>query len=228
MIPYGQDYPQEDPNTDVTEGVDDFIKFKFYDKYNDKWIIFRAIISGISDSISPEWSGTKYLGRPDKVYVYTGSERKVSFTFEIYPKTKQEFPVLLEKMNYLVGLCYPSFTTNNRMVAPFIELTIGDIFNRTPGFLDSLSVEFDDQSTWELENGLQFPKHITCQCSFTYVGKYLPSTLGKHYELGWLEDKGWTSKDSNMITKGTFETGNKHPSRTKYTGLFSDLGAENA
>ena len=228
--PYGEDLPAD---------VSDFIKFKFYDIYNNKFIIFRAILSGITDSISPEWNGIQYIGRPDKVYVYQGAERKVSFSFEIYPKTKQEFPVLLEKMNYLVGLCYPSFTKDNRMVAPFIELTLGDMFNRTPGFLDSLSVDVDDTSTWEMQEGLQFPKHITCGCSFTYVGKYLPSSLGKHYELGWLEDKGWTSKGQNA-TMGTFQlkdsgkiqqnhvpprTGAQLPHMKK---LFDDLGAENA
>jgi len=125
------------------------------------------------------------------------------------------------------------------MVAPFIELTLGDMFNRTPGFLDSLSVDVDDTSTWEMENGLQFPKHITCGCSFTYVGKYLPSSLGKHYELGWLKDQGWTSKGQNA-TMGTFQlkdsgkiqqnhvpprTGAQLPHMKK---LFDDLGAENA
>jgi hypothetical protein len=138
--------------------------------------------------------------------VYTGTERKISFNFEIYPKTKQEFPVLLEKLNYLVGLCYPSFTGGSRMVAPFIQLTLGDMFKDTPGFLDSLSVDVDDNSTWEINEGLQFPKHITCNCSFTYVGKYLPSTLGKHYELPWLDDKGWTggSDKGEGATYGTF------------------------
>ena len=89
------------------------------------------------------------------------------------------------------------------MVAPFIELTIGDMFVNTPGFLGSLSLDVDDVGTWETDPGLQFPKHITCACDFTYIGKYLPSTLGKHYGLGWLEDKGWSSKGSKMLTKGT-------------------------
>ena len=207
--PYGKDLP---------EGVSDFIKFKFYDVTNEKFIIFRAILSGISDSITPEWSGTEYIGRPDKVYVYKGAERKISFNFEIYPKTKQEFPVLLEKMNYLVGLCYPSFTSGNRMVAPFINLTIGDMFVETPGFLDSLSVEVDDTGTWEMQEGLQFPKHITCNCSFTYIGKYLPSSLGKHYELPWLEDYGWKSGiDGQAATYGTFQAADaKDTSTGKY------------
>ena len=111
--------------------------------------------------------------------------------------------MLLEKLNYLVGLCYPSFTPDNRMIAPFIELTLGDMFKKTPGFLDSLSVDVDDNSTWEIEDGLQFPKHITCACSFTYIGKYMPSTLGKHYELDWLKDTGW-SKVGSTVSEGTF------------------------
>jgi hypothetical protein len=218
--PYGEDLPND---------VSDFVKFKFYDIENEKHIIFRAILSGISDSITPEWSGTRYIGRPDQVYVYSGTERKISFTFEIYPKTKQEFPVLLEKMNYLVGLCYPSYTATNRMIAPFIELTLGDMFNRTPGFLDSLSVDVDDTSTWELDEGLQFPKHITCACSFTYVGKYLPSALGKHYELPWLNDQGWNADATGTaLTKGTFEGDNGNPTRgVPMEKLFSDLGAPN-
>ena len=64
MLPYGQDYK------DAKDGaVNDFIKFKFYDIENKKHIIFRAILSGISDSITPEWTGTRYIGRPDQVYV---------------------------------------------------------------------------------------------------------------------------------------------------------------
>ena len=190
--------------TDLPDSVSDFIKFKFKDIVNNKYIIFRAILSGISDAITPEWSGTQYIGRPDKVYVYKGAERKVSFTFEIFPKTKQEFPVLMEKLNYLIGLCYPSFTPDNRMIAPFIELTLGDMFKNTPGFLDSLSVDVDDNSPWEIDEGLQFPHHITCQCSFTYIGKYMPSSLGKHYELPWLQDAGWTTKGQNTLM-GTFQ-----------------------
>ena len=102
----------------------------------------------------------------------------------------------------MVGLCYPSFAGNGtRMVSPFITLTIGNMFKDTPGFLSSLTVTIPDGSTWEIANGLKLPKHIQCNCNFTYVGKYLPSTLGKHYELPWLKDDGWGKNKS-----GTFHT----------------------
>ncbi len=207
MTPYGS--VGQDKKEPTLDGVKDFIKFKFYDIVNQKYIRFRAILSGISDSITPEWGGTRYIGRPDQVWVYSGTDRSVSFSFEIYPKTKQEFPVLLEKLNYLIGLCYPTYH-NNRMVAPFINLTLGDMFNNTPGFLSGLSMDVDDLSTWEIEEGLQFPKHITCACEFTYIGKHVQATTGKHYELGWLPDKetgasdgisfnNWPSRDNNNM-----------------------------
>ena len=214
LIPYGRDYK---------DGEEDFIKFKFKDVVNKKFIVFRALLNGISDSITPDWAGERYIGRPDNVYVYQGTERSLSFTFNLYPKSKQEIPVLLEKLNYLIGLCYPSYTPENRMVSPFINLTLGDMFVDTPGFLSSLTVDVDDVSTWEIEDGLQFPKYITCGCEFTYVGKYLPSTLGKHYELNWLDDKGWVSKDGKAATKGTILEGKDQPERTKYMELFSQV-----
>ena len=97
------------------------------------------------------------------------------------------------------------------------------MFVDTPGFLSSLTVDVDDVSTWEIEDGLQFPKYITCGCDFTYIGKYLPSTLGKHYELNWLDDKGWVSKDGKAATKGTILEGKDQPERTKYMELFSQV-----
>ena len=175
----------------------DFIKFKFHDMVNNKWIIFRAILEGISDSITPEYGEEKYIGRPDKVYIYQGADRNVSFGFKIYPKTAQELPVLMEKLNYLVGLCYPSYTAEERMVTPLMSLTIGDMFNGAMGLLGSLSVAVEDATTWELNDGLQFPHFITATCEFKYIGNNVLASKGKHYGLNWLPD------GSKSITDGT-------------------------
>ena len=154
------------------EGGDakDFIKFRFFDVMGQRYIILRAILSGISDSITTEYGEEKYMGRPDKLYVYKGADRDVSFTFKLYPKTKQELPVLIEKLDYVVGLCYPTYTSNSRMKTPFMELTIGDMFVDAPGILRSVNVTVEDNTTWEIDEGLQFPKHISVACQFRYIG----------------------------------------------------------
>ena len=150
--------------------VKDFIKFRFFDVIGQRYIILRAILSGISDSITTEYGEEKYMGRPDKLYIYKGADRDISFTFKLYPKTKQELPVLVEKLDYVVGLCYPTYTTNNRMRTPFMELTIGDMFVDAPGILRSVNVTVEDNTTWEIDAGLQFPKHISVACQFRYIG----------------------------------------------------------
>jgi len=95
---------------------------------------------------------------------------------------------LIRKLNALIGLCYPEYDKdgygNARMVAPFIELTMGDILHNTPGFLNSLSYTVEESSTWEFDEGLQFPKFINVSCDFRYIGKDIPEKYGKHLQYG--------------------------------------------
>ena len=171
---------------EIIKNNPDFIKFMFKDVTNNKYLVFRAILDGVSDSITPSFSDNQYIGRPDKLYTYTGTDRSVSFNFKIYPKSKQELPVLMEKLNYLVGMCYPSFTEGQRMKTPFMELTIGDMFRHTPGLLEGLTITVEDATTWEIDEGLQYPHFISAACTFKHIGSYVPAANSKHYDLGWL------------------------------------------
>ena len=47
----------------------------------------------------------------------------------------------------------------------------------------------------------QIPQVFSVAVEFTHVGKYLPHTLGKHYEVPWLKDSGVGNGKF-----GTFET----------------------
>ena len=201
----------------ITENPD-FIKFMFKDVTNDKYLVFRAILDGISDSVTPEYSDVKFIGRPDKAYIYTGVDRSINFNFKVYPKTKQELPILMEKLNYLVGMCYPSFTEGERMITPFMELTLGDMFNNTPGLLETLSLSVEDATTWEIEEGLQYPHFISVNCVFKHIGKYVPTANGKHYDLNWLDIGTKTNEDIPS---------NNNEIRTKYK-YINAIGATSA
>ena len=191
---------------------DDYIKFKFFDMINGKNIIFRAFLSGISETIAPEWSTEKYIGRPDSVHVYTGVERSMSFEFMISPNTRQELPILWEKINYLVGLTYPSWKTvglGKRMEAPFINLTIGNMYRHVPGFLSSLSITVEDNSPWEIEEGFQLPHAVNVSCEFTHIGQHALASQGIHYDFGennktWLKpynaEKGILEERQELVS----------------------------
>ena len=107
------------------------------------------------------------------------------------------------------------------MITPFMELTMGDMFVDTPGLLKSLGVTVEDTSTWEMDEGLQFPKYISCACSFQYIGKYPLHGKGKHYELGWLPDG--TSGNMNSTADLGYKTspGRKNGPQDM-TPLFSE------
>ena len=94
----------------------------------------------------------------------------------------------MKKLNHLVGLCYPTFSQTERMQAPFMELTMGDMFVDTPGILTGLTVTVEEQSTWEIDDGLQFPHFIKAACEFRHIGKYIPDARGKHYDLPSIQD----------------------------------------
>ena len=231
LVPYGSKTDKELKESENS----DFVPFRFKDVNNNKYIIFRALLSGITDNMTPEFAAERYVGRPDQVYVYQGTNREISFTFDVYPKTRQELPVLWEKLNYLVGLVYPSWAPSSGgmgMIAPFIELTIGDMYKDTPGFLSQLSLTVQDGTTWEIDDW-DLPKYIQANCSFTYIGKYLPNQVGKHYELPWLKDENEMFYKTDGI--GTFtdvtpgwDTVNEvgYPTRYGKIGkrLFGELG----
>ena len=92
MIPYGSN-PNKTSQFPADESVvnNDFIKFRFRDVVNNKWIIFRAILEAITDTVTPNFGEEKYIGRPEKVYTYSGTDREISFYFQYIPKNKKNF-----------------------------------------------------------------------------------------------------------------------------------------
>ena len=197
MIPYGQ----RNANQQVADDNLDFIPFRFEDS-NGNRIVFRAILSGITDTFTPEYTAERYIGRPDNVYVYLGTTREVSFTFDIYPKSDQELVRLWEKMNYLAGLTYPSWAGaaggGAGMIAPFCKLTIGDMFKDTSGYISGLTYTVQDSGTWETV-WTKLPKYIQASCTFVYIGDRLPSSTQKHYEVPWIAEERYSSTTSNQL-----------------------------
>jgi hypothetical protein len=173
------------------DGFQDFIKFRIRDAVNGKYIIFPALISGITDNSSNNTTSFNYIGRADKVYVYQDYSRSISFTVQIVAQREEDIPIIWEKINYAKGLTLPKYEKfiskggvedNTRPVAPIVYLTLGDMFNNAPGFFSSVNLSIPENSTWELEEGLQVPHLCTLSFEFTYIGKENPTMQSMHYD----------------------------------------------
>ena len=174
--------------------VKDFIKFRIRDAVNGKYIIFPALLSGaITDNSSAESSPISYIGRADKVYVYGGYSRSISFSVNIVAQRKSDIPIIWEKVNYAKGLVLPQYkeffsqstdvaSNKTRPVAPVCYLTLGDLFNDAPGFFSSVNMSIPENSTWELSDGEQVPHLCTLAFEFTYIGKQNPTMTSNHFD----------------------------------------------
>ena len=174
----------------------DLIKFAFENINNtavstSDLMIFRALLTGYSDSHSAEWGGKRYAGRGENFYTYQGFDRTVNFNFKVAAQSKQEMKFIYRKLNHLLSTLYPDYNSDGFMRGNITKLTIGDLFVRTPGVLTSLNLNVDDQYAWEIamnmEGGddktmLQTPHIIDVAASFKPILDILPQK-GSHILL---------------------------------------------
>jgi hypothetical protein len=132
-----------------------------FKKYGNNTVIpFVGAISGISEDITPEWNGFKYIGSPFKVYRYGGVERSLKFNLKLYYFTEKEKWAMIQKMNYLKSLTFPyesiseitygdSKGTAQYAFSPnLFEVSLGDMYKNVFGYMESLSFNVDDNTTW--------------------------------------------------------------------------------
>jgi len=171
----------------------DFIKFRIRDAVNGKWIIFPAMITGITDNSTATYNPINYIGRPESVYVYQNRTRSIGFNLKVVAFNENDIETNWVKINALKGLTQPEYKpffnnndsqmeTETRPVAPYIYLTIGDMFINTPGFFESVNITIPEESSWELVEGKQFPHMCDIALSFTYIGKEIPTMRGINFD----------------------------------------------
>jgi hypothetical protein len=189
----------------------DFIKFFLTGPalYNgnidaeDDIIVFRAAITALSDSYTANWTPINMIGRADPNYHYSGFSRDVSLSFDIYATDRDEVKPIYRKLNALAGYTAPTYNPKSIvMEAPWMRLTIGDLYHQQPVVLTSLSYTFAFDAPWEinLENDpdmMQVPLKIGVQCSFNMVSDYLPRKGGRFYTLAKQFNENSTPLEGN-------------------------------
>jgi hypothetical protein len=161
---------------------EDFIKFRIKDVNTGRIIQFPAYLDDITDNSSAEYTPTRYIGRADQTYVYSGYTRSISFGFKVVALSEKDLPVMWNKIDYLKQLTLPLYDkgllgeedTEPRPKAPFVELTIGDLYVGQPGYFSSINLTIPQSSNWETKEGHQLTHICNVSVDFTYIGKKLP------------------------------------------------------
>lgn len=174
----------------------DFIKFFFTgpklhkgsQNTPDDVIVFRAILTGFSDTFSPSWSPINMIGRADQNYHYGGYGRSIDVSFTVYATDRDELKYIYRKINALAGYTAPEYTADSfALKGPWLRITLGDYFISQPVIIDSLSYTFvDSDTTWEINIEddpyiKQVTHKIDVSLGLTMITDYLPQKGGSFY-----------------------------------------------
>lgn len=201
-----------------TYSTRDLIKFRFEainnsDPRDSENIVmnFRAFMTNFRDNYSPEWNAHKYVGRGEKFFTYDGFNRSVSFDFKIVAQSRAEMKPLYQKLNYLISNTAPDYQQNGFMRGPFMNLTIGNYLYRQPGILNNLSINVDDNFSWEIamnepELGedttmAELPQILGVSVTFTPIHNFIPRkgptvpfiNTGPGPDNNWLRSEEFTN-----------------------------------
>lgn len=132
-------------------------------------VFFRTLITGLSETVTPSWSGNKFVGNPYNYYTYGGVERNVTFNLKLYCMNQAELMKNWERVSFLTSKAYPNIK-NNIVNPPFIKFRLGDIYNNKIGFIESLNYTMPDNGVWETEiDGSLLPKFIDASITIKFV-----------------------------------------------------------
>ena len=151
QLPYIGDAPKIDDKS--IEDLD-FVRLKFTSpsRGNQKGLsaLFRATITGLTETITPTWDPNKFIGNPFNFYTYNSIEKTVGFTFKVYSSNQMEHIAVWERLNFLTSLAYPQGYVGGAVVPPFIKFTMGDLYKDKNCFIESLNYTIPDDATWEI------------------------------------------------------------------------------
>ncbi len=200
--------------------VRDLIKFRIQQVSTDKpdfskFMVFRAYLTQLSDSISGDWSDIKYVGRGSKFYIYNGFSRKLSIGFKAAALSAEEMRPMYSKLNNLINSLAPDYFggSNNQMRGSLHRMTIGNYLDSQLGIITSLTYNVTNDTPWEIsldepEGGakqLILPHIIEVSMEFTPIGvedagtNYTEDNNNKTYiaQNNTGADKEWLQYNNN-------------------------------
>jgi len=167
--------------------INDLVKFRIEaidtdDPSQSVFMVFRAYLTDLSDSVDATWNDIKYAGRGERFYVYDGFSRKISIGFKVAALSAEEMEPMYQKLNYLMSNLMPDYSDKLLMRGPFVRMTIGNWVDSQPGVLNSLSYTVPQDSPWEIalnepitvdsveKKELILPHVVEVRLTFTPIG----------------------------------------------------------
>lgn len=168
---------------------------------------FRAFLGSFNDSYNGAINNHQYVGRGEQFYTYSGFTRKISLSWTVAALSKQELIPMYKKLSFLASNTAPVYN-DGFMQGPLVSLTVGGYIYELPGYIESLSFEIGEDSTWEIGINTEGKKdstvaqlsHIVKVNSFSFIpiSTYLPQK-GAHFIDLWNGTKTLWKDDKTSL-----------------------------
>ena len=147
----------------------DFIPLWFKKIGAEKPLVFRAIISGLTETSTPSWSSNKFVGNPYSFHIYDGVERSLAFNLKLMAASPTELGIIWEKLKILTSYTYPTIGAG-LTTPPIITFRLGDMYVDREVLVDSLTYTIPDESNWEIDGSIGYlPKTIDVALSMKFI-----------------------------------------------------------
>ena len=168
-----------------TETPVDYINVSIFDRRNDRLEPFRAILMGLSETTTPEFTSNRYIGRLERNLVYQGATRSLTFSLYVHAWSPEELRSIWDKVNFITGLAFPAGVSNDGfLLPPIAELTIGDMYINQPGYFSNINHSIEDGTSWEVDEGAQVPMTVLMNLTYDIIEKESMVSSSPFYSFG--------------------------------------------
>ena len=197
-----------------------YIKIKPYGKQYS--MVFPATITGLSESVTPEWNSFKYIGSPYNTHRYNGVERTISFEFKLYYLDEETKYSMISSLNSLKELAFPYNEVSTIQYADtdvalafspnLIELSINGYYKNLFGFITQLEFSIDDNTSWATT-------HPNMDSAVESINGLYPTVINVSFGMTIIENHNITKGRTTKVMRYNFDGMDNYTLSMKMEGL---------
>ena len=195
-------------NADSLTSIEDGYPFYFKDMRNNKILLFRGYVKGLTETLSPSYSSEKFIGRSEPVYTYSSTTRNINLSLDLVANNRKEFKSIYQKLDYLTGMTYPEYFNDSstqgytltRPKPPLCRMRLADLYGGGTtaqgdnaelkhgllGYIQSLNYSYNDDSPWNNEDAeSRAPIYITITLGFQVIHDQTPNINTRFYGVNY-------------------------------------------
>jgi hypothetical protein len=135
----------------------------------------QATIDNLNESFTPTWQPKHFFGRTESIQTYTSTQRSIDISFMVHAPDMRSLQNLWERVSWLAQQTYGQYQTTTSpqprlQNGPLLRMTIGDLYVGLPGYLQSLTYDWNalgPGGKWEMTQGLRIP--MACKIQMSYM-----------------------------------------------------------